>query len=83
MTCRDLIEFLMDYLDDELSAGEKRRFDEHLGLCPECTAYLASYRETIRLGQMICQPNKSDLPDDIPDDLVEAILTARRVEVES
>ncbi|MEM7356917.1 MAG: zf-HC2 domain-containing protein [Acidobacteriota bacterium] len=80
MTCKDLIEFLMDYVDGELSSNEKEHFDEHLGLCPDCTAYLESYRETIRLGQMICQPNKSDLPNDIPDDLVEAILAARRAE---
>lgn len=80
MTCKDLVEFLMDYIASELSPAEKQRFDEHLGLCPDCTAYLASYRETVRLGQMICRPNKSDLPDDIPDDLVEAILAARRGE---
>ena len=78
MTCQELIEFLMDYLDGQLASGEKRRFDEHLGICAECTAYLASYRETVRLGKMICQPNRSDLPDDIPEDLVAAILAARR-----
>ncbi len=77
MTCEELIEFLMSYIDGELAAVEKDRFDEHLSLCPDCSHYLASYRETIRLGKMICQGNET-LPENIPEDLVEAILEARR-----
>ncbi len=80
MTCKELIDFLMDYIDGELSAGEARHFDEHLGVCPPCAAYLASYRETVRLGKMICQPEKSALPADMPEDLVQAILRARRAD---
>ncbi len=78
MTCKDLIDFLMDFIDGELPASENRRFDQHLEICPACTTYLASYRETVRLGKMICQPDESELPPDIPEDLVEAILQARR-----
>lgn len=77
MTCEELIEFLMEYVDGELAAAAKGRFDEHLDRCPECNDYLASYRETVRLGKMICQGDDA-LPDDIPEDLVEAILDARR-----
>ncbi len=80
MTCKELIEFLMDYVDDGLASGEKKHFDEHLEQCPECTSYLTSYRETIRLGKMICKPNRDELPPDVPDDLVKAILAARRAE---
>ncbi|MCP3960356.1 MAG: anti-sigma factor [bacterium] len=80
MTCKELIDFLMDYLDGELPADEARQFDEHLEICPPCANYLASYRETVRLGKMICQPEKSVLPTDIPEDLVQAILEARRAE---
>lgn len=78
MTCKELIDFLMDYLDGELPGGEAQHFDEHLELCPHCAGYLASYRETVRLGKMICQPGKAELPPDLPEDLVEAILEARR-----
>ncbi|MEM7584228.1 MAG: zf-HC2 domain-containing protein [Acidobacteriota bacterium] len=77
MTCKDLINFLMGYLDGELPDEEMRHFDEHLGLCEDCTAYLESYKETVRLGKMICRPDDS-LPADIPEDLVSAILEARR-----
>ena len=78
MTCQELIEFLMSFLDGELPRVEKRRFDQHLEGCPECTRYVASYRETVKLGKMICRPGDSKLPEDLPDDLIEAILAARR-----
>jgi len=51
MTCRELVEFLMDYLDGQLSEPERLRFEEHLGECPDCVAYLATYREAVRLGK--------------------------------
>ena len=78
MTCKELIDFLMDYVDGELPAAEARHFDEHLELCPQCADYLASYRDTLRLGKMICRPEESALPPDLPEDLVTAILGARR-----
>ncbi len=80
MTCEELISFLMDYVDGELPLSEQRRFDRHLGLCTDCTDYVVSYRETVRLGKMICQPGKDELPPDIPEDLVLAILEARRAD---
>ncbi len=80
MTCKELIGFLMDYVDGELPPNEQHRFDRHLDLCDDCTAYVASYRETVRLGKMICRPGKDELPPDIPEDLVRAILQARRTE---
>lgn len=78
MTCKELIDFLMGYVDGELPAKEGRLFEEHLNACPDCTAYLSSYREVVRLGKMICQPDEGELPPDVPEDLVEAILEARR-----
>lgn len=79
MTCKELIDFLMDYIDGELPGGETRAFDEHLGVCTHCNDYLDSYRETVRLGKMICKGNAGELPADIPEDLVAAILEARRI----
>ncbi len=80
MTCEELIGFLMDYVDGELPPSEQRRFDQHLSLCTDCTTYVASYRETVRLGKIICQPGKDELPSGVPEDLVQAILEARRDE---
>ena len=77
MTCKELVEFLMDYLDGLLSEPERRRFEEHLGECPDCVAYLATYREAVRLGKEACAAGDS-IPTDVPEELVRAILAARR-----
>jgi anti-sigma factor RsiW len=76
LSCRELIEFLASYLDDELPAGERAAFDAHLAVCPYCIDYLASYRETIHLGKQALAPEAEAL-EKIPVELVDAILDAR------
>ncbi len=78
MTCRELVNFLMDYLSGELPTDERALFDEHLGSCPECVAYLKSYEETLRLGRAAFSRLDEPVPDEVPDELVTAILAARR-----
>jgi anti-sigma factor RsiW len=77
MTCQELVAFLMDYLDGLLSEAERLRFAEHLGECPDCVAYLASYQETIRLGKAACGDGEGSIPADVPEELVRAVLSAR------
>jgi anti-sigma factor RsiW len=78
MTCRELVEFLMDYLDGQLSEPERMCFEEHLEECPDCVAYLATYQEAIRLGREAFTAGDDALPPDAPEDLVRAVLLARR-----
>ena len=77
MTCRDFIRFLADYLDGALPAAVRRRFDTHLGVCPDCVRYLRDYREAIRLA---AASGRDDGPRDLPDDLVVAVVRALREE---
>ena len=46
--------------------------------CPSCITYLDTYRETIRLGKAVCADPEGPVPEDVPDQLVRAILAARR-----
>lgn len=78
MRCQELVEFLMDYLDGVLAESVRLRFEEHLQECPDCVAYLATYREAVRLGKGAYRDNEEPLPEDVPEDLVRAILHARR-----
>jgi anti-sigma factor RsiW len=78
MTCRELVDFLMDYVDGLLSEPERLCFEEHLGECPDCVAYLASYREAVRLGKEACASGEDAIPAEVPEDLVRAVLAARR-----
>ena len=79
MTCRELIDFIMEYLDGELPQEQRSVFEEHLKLCPPCLEYLESYKETVRLGKecLTCEDD-APLPDGVPDRLLEAIRKARR-----
>lgn len=78
MTCQELVEFLMDYLDGSLSETERRCFEEHLAECPDCVAYLATYQESIRLAKDACTAGDDAFLPEVPDDLIRAILEARR-----
>jgi anti-sigma factor RsiW len=49
MTCVELVELVTDYLEGMLSARDRARFEQHLGVCPHCTVYVEQFRETIRL----------------------------------
>jgi anti-sigma factor RsiW len=78
MTCREVTEFLADYLSGALPAAERAVFDEHLGTCPECLAYLKSYAETVRLGKAAFADPDAPVADELPEALVQAILAASK-----
>jgi anti-sigma factor RsiW len=77
MTCRELIDFLMDYLEGNLSPEQRDVFEQHLHCCPPCVDYLRTYEATVRLGQAACRCD-DDIPAAVPDDLVTAVLHARK-----
>jgi anti-sigma factor RsiW len=79
MNCRELTEFLHEYLFGDLPAEERAAFDKHLAECPWCVAYLDSYRKTIVMGKAAFAASEdAPLPAGAPEELVRAILRARR-----
>ncbi|MGH7947694.1 MAG: anti-sigma factor family protein [Candidatus Binataceae bacterium] len=78
MTCREFIEFLSAYRDGDLQIDQRANFDRHLADCDECVKYLRDYEATIRAGKMAFKDPDAPVPDEVPDELVRAILTARR-----
>jgi predicted anti-sigma-YlaC factor YlaD len=73
ITCRELIDFIADYLEGALSAVQADDFRRHLAICVSCRAYLATYQVTIRAVRDL---DAADV--DAPEDLVRAILRIRR-----
>jgi anti-sigma factor RsiW len=71
------VEFLSEYLSGELAAAERAEFEAHVADCPACVAYLDSYRMTIQLLKMACAQPEDQIPDEVPKELVRAILEAR------
>ena len=78
MSCREVVEFLMEYLSGELHHEQRAAFEEHLGECPECVAYLETYEETVKLAKTLHDHPDDQPAHDVPEDLVQAILAARR-----
>ena len=76
MTCRGFIDSLADYLAEGLSADQQTMLEAHLGVCSKCAAYLKSYADTIALAKDGCD-HRGDLGEQLPEDLVRAILAAR------
>jgi anti-sigma factor RsiW len=77
LTCREFVEFLAEYLDGQLPQDQLARFNDHLARCPSCVSYTRSYQDTLRLGKSVLSPRQEPVPDDVPEDLVQAILVAR------
>ncbi|MGE0821604.1 MAG: anti-sigma factor [Candidatus Binatia bacterium] len=77
LTCRQFIEFLMDYLSRNLPMAAHAQFEYHLSDCPECMAYLREYQTTIDLSKMPFSALDSPVPPEVPEELIAAILNAR------
>jgi len=53
LTCQELVEIVTDYLEGAMTAEERARFEEHLGMCTGCQNHVEQMRRTIRaLGRL-------------------------------
>ncbi len=77
ITCREFEDFILRYLDGELEPRQRKLFERHLWLCRECREYLAAYRRTIEIGKTVLGPPNDPVPEDVPEDLVTAVLDSR------
>ena len=78
ITCEEFESFILAYLEDELPGRQRRVFEFHLKICRECRDYLAAYRRTVELGKAAFAESAAPLPESVPEDLVKAVLEARR-----
>lgn len=77
MTCRELIDFIMEYEDGTLPEKQRVLFEEHLSLCEDCVHYLASYRTAVQLGKSLIMPSNEQISAHVPEKLIRSILAAR------
>jgi anti-sigma factor RsiW len=66
LLCQQAIELLTEYLEGNLSRGQKRRLERHLLACPNCSNYLEQIRITVRLtGAMEAEELAPGAVDDL------------------
>jgi|GEM_PF-783442 len=93
ITCREIGEFLLAYLEHDLGGGARAEFERHLNKCPPCVHYIDGYRETIELVRRCVRDEPGagsgvgpgggsqcgDAPKHKPPEgLIQAILAAKR-----
>lgn len=79
MTCRELVELVTEYFEGTLPAVDVTRFEEHLGECEACVAYLDQMRATVAsLGRL----EESALPATARDELLAVFRDWKRDSVE-
>ncbi len=78
ITCRELIDFLYLYLENELPDERRAEFDRHLGVCEPCREYVRKYRETVALGKAAFSDSEKPAEWRTSPELVDAILKARQ-----
>ncbi|HEV3484255.1 MAG TPA: zf-HC2 domain-containing protein [Vicinamibacterales bacterium] len=77
MTCRELADFILQYLESELPAEVRRDFERHLSLCENCREYLATYKTAVEIGRRAYRDPEADAAAaGAPEDLIAAILEA-------
>jgi hypothetical protein len=50
-TCKQATSLILDYLTQELDSQTALAFEEHLNDCPDCVAFLNTYKKTLELTQ--------------------------------
>jgi len=68
LRCRDIVELLGEYLDGGLDPATAEALGAHLADCQECTAFLNTYRGTVRIARQL-------RAEELPPALRERLLT--------
>ncbi len=78
ISCREFEAFLIDYFEDSLPKRQRLIFEMHLKLCRECREYLIAFKRSIDVSKRVCADLDEPTPADVPEDLVRAIIDARK-----
>lgn len=79
ITCREFEQFVADDSDGTLPWRQRLVFRLHLRFCRECRDYLAAFVRAVELGKSVFRHPDDLVPTEVPEDLVRAILAARKV----
>ncbi len=71
--CKDVVEQLGDYLEDEMAADLKASLEQHLSHCRTCQVILDSTRKTIRI---VTESGSFEVPGDLSEQIIAKIMKA-------
>jgi anti-sigma factor RsiW len=73
MNCREITEFLEQYVSDELSPDLLAEFETHMHACGNCVTFMTQYRMVIEAAKGCYGPTPAE-PPPVPEELVTLIL---------
>jgi anti-sigma factor RsiW len=76
ISCHQLIEFCLDYLDGALPQDEQVGFRRHLSQCPDCVTFFETYRKTPEVSR---EALSAQIPSSVRE-AVRSFLISRRSE---
>lgn len=74
ISCQQLIEYCLDYIEGDLPDDEQTRFRRHLGQCPDCVAFFETYKRTPEISRDVLGLN---MPSSVKES-VRSFLRGRR-----
>lgn len=83
LTCREFIDFIEEYRDKRLEKAVRSSFEEHLKLCPECERYLETYETSTEVLRKACCEDPESALSEAPEQLIQAILAAKKKSTKS
>lgn len=75
LACRDLVEVVTDYLEGDLAAAMRARFEAHLAICSACREYVDQVRATVAAARAV---GAERTVRDVPPATLEAFRAWRR-----
>ena len=49
LTCKEFLQELSDYLDENVDAGVRQKLERHIALCPNCWVVTDTTKKTIQI----------------------------------
>jgi predicted anti-sigma-YlaC factor YlaD len=53
ITCKDCVDLLTDYFEEQMSPEAKQKLDQHLADCPPCINFFKTYRACTELAKRL------------------------------
>ncbi len=78
MSCKEVEEFLMDYLEGNLGFCTRVRFRLHILMCPDCPKYIQEYKNTVVLGKSMFDHLDDESIENVPEEIIHAILSIKK-----
>ena len=79
ITCREFNDFIYAYVDGTLSKKQTILFKRHMAICPMCRNFLKTYIAVYKARGEALPYSDIDVPDEVPQDLIEAIIEVQRL----